>query len=383
MTRDNIPTVWPAEPHTLAKHAVLERYLNAWLPILSRQSGRVQSGSREILFIDGFAGPGEYTGGELGSPIIALKAALGHSVPFPVPVRLLFIEAREDRYLHLKGVLDRYSEQVGQSNKVRLSEPRQGECDLLLREVLDKCEQNRVRFGPALAFLDQFGYSAVSMELIKRILEFPQCEVFSYLDYKDMNRWIVDPSKASSFTRTYGGDEWQQAIDMAERDRRVFLLEEYKKALRIRANAKYVCAFAMFDDANRLLYWLLFCTNNLHGLEEMKKAMWKVDKTGNFRFSDRDNPGQLRLLDDTFNQSWLADRLATLLAGRTMTVEQIKEYVLVETPCYLFKDALRILESRESLPLQVLRAPPKRRRKTFPDKHAANIVVRFGGSESA
>ena len=30
----------------------------------------------EILYIDGFAGPGEYEGGEAGSPIIALDTAL-------------------------------------------------------------------------------------------------------------------------------------------------------------------------------------------------------------------------------------------------------------------------------------------------------------------
>ena len=39
------------------------------MPILSRGS------FPEILYIDGFAGPGEYEGGEPGSPIIALETA--------------------------------------------------------------------------------------------------------------------------------------------------------------------------------------------------------------------------------------------------------------------------------------------------------------------
>src|SRR5437868_3544213 len=60
-------TLWPLEPHTLGKHLVLRAYLDAWLPIMARWNGR-------ILFIDGFAGPGEYSTGEDGSPIIALKA---------------------------------------------------------------------------------------------------------------------------------------------------------------------------------------------------------------------------------------------------------------------------------------------------------------------
>ena len=61
-------TIWPIEPHTAAKHQILRKYLDAWLPILGTYNNR-------MLYIDGFAGPGEYTGGEPGSPIIALEAA--------------------------------------------------------------------------------------------------------------------------------------------------------------------------------------------------------------------------------------------------------------------------------------------------------------------
>ena len=48
---DNLPTVWHAEPHTIAKHAILERYLEAWFPILSQQSQRVRQQADQILFI--------------------------------------------------------------------------------------------------------------------------------------------------------------------------------------------------------------------------------------------------------------------------------------------------------------------------------------------
>src|SRR6266446_7528365 len=60
-------TVWELEPHTRAKHEILRRYLQAWMPILA------QGGFKNILYIDGFAGPGRYAGGEDGSPIIAVS----------------------------------------------------------------------------------------------------------------------------------------------------------------------------------------------------------------------------------------------------------------------------------------------------------------------
>lgn len=346
---DILPTVWAANPHTLVKHAILREYLKRWLPILTRQANKLGVQSREILFIDGFAGPGEYQGGEPGSPVIALKAALDHTVQFPHPVRMLFIESRRDRFERLQQVLAPLLQKANSSPNIRAVEPRQGDCDTVLNEILADFEQRRIRFGPALAFLDQFGYGAVSMDLIKRVLAFPQCEVFTYLDYKDMNRWITDLNKATTFTRAFGGDEWRRCIDLPEKLRRDRLLALYKQALKDRADAKFVVSFLMYDKKDVPLYWLVFCTNSLRGIEEMKKAMWKVDETGEFRFSDRDDPSQLALLSQAFDQVWLADELVHRLGGKTMTVAEVFEYVLTETPCYLFKTALKVLEGRNDL----------------------------------
>jgi three-Cys-motif partner protein len=49
--------IWPLQPHTAAKHRILRCYLDAWFPIMGSWNGR-------ILILDGFAGPGIYTGGE-------------------------------------------------------------------------------------------------------------------------------------------------------------------------------------------------------------------------------------------------------------------------------------------------------------------------------
>src|SRR5262245_58702283 len=103
---DTLPTIWDADPHTPAKHVILRRNLHAWFPILARQASvnarRLGvAPNREILFIDGFAGPGRYTDGSPGSPVIALQSARDHTPPFPIPVRMLFIEDRRDRFEHL------------------------------------------------------------------------------------------------------------------------------------------------------------------------------------------------------------------------------------------------------------------------------------------
>jgi three-Cys-motif partner protein len=129
---------------------------------------------------------------------------------------MLFIEQRADRFERLERVIAPLLQTASSSQNIRAVEPRQGDCDSILNEMLASFEQRHIKFGPALAFLDQFGYGAVSMDLIKRILSFPQCEVFTYLDYKDMNRWITDPHKADAFTRAFGGEEWRECVALPE-----------------------------------------------------------------------------------------------------------------------------------------------------------------------
>lgn len=92
------PTLWNLEPHTLGKHKVLRGYLEAWLPIMAKWNGR-------ILFIDGFAGPGEYQGGELGSPMIAINALREHQArnKIKAEVGYIFIEKDKARIDHLES----------------------------------------------------------------------------------------------------------------------------------------------------------------------------------------------------------------------------------------------------------------------------------------
>ncbi|MCH7686542.1 MAG: three-Cys-motif partner protein TcmP [Planctomycetes bacterium] len=208
---DSLPTIWPAKQHTLAKHAILRGYLEAWFPILSRQSAKLQrqfniSSHREILFVDAFAGPGEYEHGEPGSPIIALRTASQHEVQFPFPIRLFFIENKRERFANLQKVIVKEKINCEKYQNIILDDPQCGDCDDILNEMLNPYEKSVMKFGPCLTFMDQFGFSGVSMKLISRIMQNSQCEIFTLLEYQGMNRFIQDESKAAALTRAFGGD---------------------------------------------------------------------------------------------------------------------------------------------------------------------------------
>ena len=77
------------QPHTKAKHAILREYLKAWFPILARRNKR-------IIYYDGFAGSGDYPGGEEGSPLIALNVARNCNLP-NTEIVFVFVEKNKEK----------------------------------------------------------------------------------------------------------------------------------------------------------------------------------------------------------------------------------------------------------------------------------------------
>ena len=63
------PVPWPMAEHTGAKHDIYRTYLAKWFPILLAGKNPYPSAT----YAEGFAGPGIYSTGEVGSPIIAVR----------------------------------------------------------------------------------------------------------------------------------------------------------------------------------------------------------------------------------------------------------------------------------------------------------------------
>lgn len=327
-----------AEAHTRAKHQILQEYLKGWLPILG------QGQDNRLLYFDGFAGCGELTGGHLGSPLVAIRTALQGSAALKVPLYVEMIEKNQDRCSHLQTVLNRETASLASiSNRIIVEPPVCDSCENAVQRLLDETLRTKSRLGPAFFFLDQYGYSGFSMDLVRRILANDKCEVFAYLNWQRMHPYLTDPTKEETFTRALGGDEWRQVQPLRDQERVDRFKSIYIDALQTRAKAKYVYDFAMRGPDHRLIYWLFFATNSLKGLEVMKKAMWKVDPSGAFEFSDK-FASQGALIGYTPNA--LANDLDRALRNQKLSSAELKEFVLTKTPEYRFDDAIKILKDR-------------------------------------
>ena len=278
-------TKWKLQPHSKAKHLILKSYLDAWLPILTSRNNRV-------IYIDGFAGPGEYVGGEDGSPIIAIKSVIDHKINFKSEIIMIFIEAVLDRCEFLENKIKSIS--LPSNLKVQCV------CRKFsgaLKEIFKYLDEQKRRIAPSFVFIDPFGFDGLPFDVISRIMENQKCEVFITFMYDEINRFVKNKKLWKCLDETFGTEEWRTVIDEKIPSSRVNLLYSiYRKQLE--KIAKHVIAFKMIDKSNRVDYFLFFGTNHIEGLKAMKHAMWKADPIGNFQFSDYTyNPQQGFLIE--------------------------------------------------------------------------------------
>ncbi len=288
-------TIWDIDPHTEAKHEILRRYLEAWFPILSSRNSRV-------VYVDGFAGPGRYKGDEIGSPIIALNAALTHGTRLSGELVFWFIDERADRINHLKTELAGMS--IPPNYTIRAESGRFYE---KVDPVLQSIERDGLQIAPTFMFIDPFGFSHIPYSTIQHFFKHPHCEAFITFMVDAINRFLEHPrdSVVRHIVEAFGTDE---AIRIAEEegDRIEKLRTLYQSQLR--KVSDYVRFFEMRDRNNRTQYLLFFATNHELGHLKMKEAMWKVDPNGEYRFSDATNPNQLVLFESDTTES-LANEL--------------------------------------------------------------------------
>jgi three-Cys-motif partner protein len=354
-------TRWKIEPHTRVKHLILQKYLEAWLPIMASHSGRIH-------FLDGFAGPGLYGGDEKGSPLIALETLINHPY-FKKPLNhrevvLTFVEKGQARASALLAALATYK--IPDWIKATV---RQGEFAPLIESVLDKFDEEGKQLAPTLAFLDPFGFSGIPLEIIARIARNPRCECFITFMYEEINRFLSHPALGPQYDKLFGTPRWREILGehdpVTRRDR---IADLYRNQLQSGAGFGYVREFQMINKNNRTDYFLYFGTNHREGLSQMKQAMWKADPGGGSAFSDRTNPDQITL----FQLEADLRALPKLLSGHFrdkgwIPIDAVEQFVLVETP---FSEAMHLkvktLRPMEKQSLIEARGPHGRRKGYFP-----------------
>lgn len=353
---------WRIEPHTQAKHEILRRYLHAWFPILGRSGG-------PLVYVDGFSGPGRYKDGEDGSPLIALCAALEMSKATNIPITFWFIDSEERFISSLREVLGEFYHKrpLPPNFKVHtVHSSFEVAAEQIHHEIV-----GAPRPPAVFALIDPFGFSGVKMSTVARFLGYPRSEVLVNVMLSRINRFLTHPEENIQ----------DKIVDVFETSNvlaipgivgkgsmRIELLRgQYAESLE--RYAKYILPFAMHDRKGQLIYDLVFASQHDTGFLKMKEAMWAVDDSGRFIFSDA-TAGQYRLFNEDMTATVVAKILARYGGRSRVDAHEVESWIREET-CYLPKHkttALKFAESRGQIRVHPARVDGKpRRASSFPD----------------
>jgi three-Cys-motif partner protein len=315
--------------------------------------------------LDGFAGPGIYEGGESGSPVIALQTAVDHMLrPYFNEIRFFFIEKDRGRATMLAKILKERFPKLPENIKYRVEGAAFAPT---FEQVLNQLEKSGADLAPTFAFLDPFGFSGLPMELIGRLLKCKKCEVLITFMAGFVRRFH-DELREPALNELFATEEWKRVSEINDPDEKLrFLVGLYESQLKKLGGAQYVRSFGMIGESNQIIYYLVFATKHLKGLELMKEAMWKADRTGLYRFSDVTGFTQAFLMDFENEPAWVesaANAVYRKFKGRTVNEDEIYQFVVADTPFLYRKSVLRYLET--SSPPKIINVSNRRRARSYP-----------------
>ena len=357
---DKYGTVWPLEPQTHAKHKILTHYVDAWFPIMAARN-------RRLIFMDGFAGPGIYEGGEPGSPIIVLSRLLNHPAfgRWDCEFRFLFCEPEPGRCASLQREIakleSRYQGGWPANVHVHIVESL---FEQATAEILESLGDRSL--APTLAFLDPFGVKGIPLAQVCRLLHFPKCELLVNLAAQSIRRFRERPEFEQHVDALFDSEDWREVdTGTAEGDAEEFA-RLFERQLSGRCGFNHILSFRMLNIGNQTSYFLVFGTKHRKGLEVMKDAMWKVDPSGGFEFSALEaRSGQMVLFGKEPDLSSLADAISQEFAGRRVAIRDVEDFVCT-TPFRItghMKAALKTLEIDQ----RILQVDGRTRARTYPD----------------
>jgi three-Cys-motif partner protein len=380
----NDEVLLPVADHTRAKHRILTEYMNAWFPIIGQTAGR-------IIYLDGFAGSGDYVDGSHGSPVIAIECAKNHVLKAKMSCEMVFLftEIHKGRYEHLRQLLERLYGKWDEKTETFQGLPSNykfglthGDFNEVTKGILKELEENGENLAPTMAFIDPFGYE-LDLNLLARILKFRRCELLVTYMAGFIDRFASETKHRESIKRTLqvtDADLDKVSSNPNVRERELIWLRYFNDAIVSTAESLsttpvqiYRLYFKMLDLNNHTLYYLVYFTKSPKGIGAMKRAMQKVGRDWSYRFSDHDfDPSQNTILNYLDEQPWIRDEaeaIAKRFAGKEVSVEDVDSYILLETIWVPRKGCLKMLA--EEGRLDTVKGGQKKN--TFPP----GSVVRF------
>lgn len=260
---------------TRIKHAILQKYLPAFFHILGTRHPR-------LLYVDAFAGRGDYSDGDQtvpGSPLHVLNL-IAKTPKFAASVKTYFTEPDPELFEKLSAAVDAFCKSHPEVQRPIMQEKpfREGTEDLFAYLA-----EEGGRLPPTFLFVDPCGVNGADLGSIGRYAA-EQSEVFLFFNYDGINRIAGLRDRArGTLSELLGSDEARDRLIAAleacdtPAERENCILTFYLDLLRDQQGWTYTCPFRIEMEGRRSTsHYLIHATKHPLGFRLMKEVMWPL-----------------------------------------------------------------------------------------------------------
>lgn len=272
---NNPNTVFGEEikPHTVKKIEFAAKYVEEWLNVVINVSD-------SFVFMDIMCNAGLYKNGYLSTSINVLNVFIRFALNHPdKKFYLLTNDYDQDRVNAMKGLFNIYQDTF---RELKLHNVRM---DVQCNDAVDYLGNinNKFRFkymnggkNSILVYVDPYRFIDLKLaEAVKSFSNNVYCELLINFYSNDYTRNVNNKSSRYQkdileFVSTFCNMDTSK-INKAEAVRDKFI-----KVFKNTKNIKYHYFINMKNKMNATLYYLIFLTPNIRGLEKVKEATWKI-----------------------------------------------------------------------------------------------------------
>ena len=183
------------------------------------------------------------------------------------------------------------------------------------------------RIAPSFWFIDPFGFTGMSFDIVRRLMALRRSEVFVTLMLRDIGRFLSHGDLEEAFDRLFGTSEWRRIVssNKTAQAKEQELRDLYVAQLRA-LGSKVTLFRVSMDEKLQTLYYMVHATNNPKGRRLMKDVMHGQGANGVFAYLGPQD--KIARLQGTLIPSdpipTLKTELPAKFAARTLSFEDLR-----------------------------------------------------------
>ncbi len=311
------------------KHFLLDKYL---VPL----TYKVGSAWESIVYIDGFSGPWRVNDPNFADSSFAVaidalrRASKGlHERGKSVRMQIILVESNKQAFQKLE---------VFSANKSTPGFGVKAICGEFVDQIpaINSLVKDSCRSPFRFVFLDPKGWADIPMRSLQPFLKDRSCEVLINLMTRHIIRFLDEDDRAESYQNLFGRPgvlERLRNVPKENNERADQAVREYCRSLAQLCDFKYASSAVILEpNEESIRYFLVYATNDFHGIEVFKQAETaaartqddvrhetRVRRTGQREMSFDEGPPKSRLiveLRERYQQRARKKILQTLITCR-------------------------------------------------------------------